>query len=129
MASEMDPRIKMTVIFNSGNFDGGATAAKTKIKTPVVFFLGGPKDMAQKNGDADYKALPSTIQSLKATVDVGHMGSYYQKSGGRMGKAASAFFKWQFKGDTASKALFCSPTTDSFLGKLGFQIESKNGMC
>jgi hypothetical protein len=56
------------------------------------------------------------------------MGSYYQKGAGKMGKAAVAFLKWQFKGDASQKALFCSKA-DSTLTKAGFKIESKNGMC
>jgi len=57
------------------------------------------------------------------------MGSYYQKGAGRMGKAAVAFLKWQFKGDASQKNLFCSPAESSLTKNLGFKIESKNGMC
>jgi hypothetical protein len=46
-----------------------------------------------------------------------------------MGKAAVAFLKWKLKGDESQKALFCNPATDSSLVKLGFKIESKNGIC
>jgi hypothetical protein len=56
------------------------------------------------------------------------MGSYYQKGAGKMGKAAVAFLKWQFKGDASQKSKFCS-ASESPLTKLGFNIQSKNGMC
>jgi hypothetical protein len=46
-----------------------------------------------------------------------------------MGKAATGFFRWKLKGDTTYKSLFCNPAEDPTLIKLGFRIESKNGMC
>jgi hypothetical protein len=46
-----------------------------------------------------------------------------------MGKAAVAFFKWQQKGDETSKALFCSKDAGSALAKVGFKIDTKNGIC
>jgi hypothetical protein len=78
-------------------------------------------------GDADYGHLK--VPALKASADIGHIGTYYQKYGGKMGKAAVAFFKWQQKGDLSQKPLFCSPSADSTLIKAGFKVESKNGMC
>ena len=45
-----------------------------------------------------------------------------------MDKAAVAFFKWQQKGDNTQKATFCSPAS-SQLTKIGFKIETKNGLC
>jgi hypothetical protein len=57
------------------------------------------------------------------------MGTYYQKYAGKMGKAATYFLKWQFKGDMQAKKLFCNPAKDSELLKVGWRIESKNGMC
>ena len=62
------------------------------------------------------------------SIDTGHMGSYYQKGAGKMGKAATAFLKWQFKGEASQKAQFCN-AAESSLTKLGFKIESKNGIC
>jgi hypothetical protein len=73
--------------------------------------------------------LPATVPALKASIDVGHMGTYYQKYAGKMGKAAVTFLKWQFKDDKQSKALLCNPGADSELVKIGWKIESKNGIC
>jgi len=120
-----DPRIKMTVLFNSGNL-GGQKVNPALLRGTVAYFLGGPKDIAQRNGDADYAKV--RVPALKATIDIGHIGSYYQRYGGSMGKAAVAFFKWQQKGDATQKATFCSPTS-SALVKIGFKIQTKNGLC
>jgi hypothetical protein len=43
-AVSKDPRVKLTVLFNSPVF--GATNPKT-LKNPIAYFLGGPSDMAQ----------------------------------------------------------------------------------
>ena len=80
-------------------------------------------------GDKDYGLLPADFSALKASIDVGHIGTYYQKSGGKIGKAASAFFKWQLKGDTSYKPLFCGPAADSDLIRAGFRIETKGSIC
>lgn len=83
----------------------------------------------KKQGDLDYKNLPDSTPAIKGTIEVGHIGTYYQKYGGKMGKAAVAFFGWKMKGDLEAKKLFCSPTPDSDLVKAGFKFEAKSGMC
>jgi len=118
-SASKDSRFKMVVLFNG-------MAGSPSGKVPIAYFLGGPKDIAQRVGDSGFKTV--SVPALKATVDVGHIGTYYQKYGGKFGRAAVAFFKWQQKGDSASKALFCSPAS-SELTKVGFKIESRNGMC
>jgi hypothetical protein len=68
---------------------------------------------------------------MYSTLDTnaGHVGTYYQRHGGRMGKAAVTLFNWKLKDDVKSKAEFCAPTLDSLLTKLGFKTATKNGMC
>ncbi|KAF2402647.1 hypothetical protein EJ06DRAFT_473443 [Trichodelitschia bisporula] len=121
-----DPRVNLTVLFNSGNFAGSTPGAMAKQTKPVAWFLGGPNDMAQKNGDADYKNL-GAVPALKGSIDVGHIGTYYQKGGGKIGRAAVAYFSWKQKGETKYKAEFCG--TGGELTKVGWKFEAKNGMC
>jgi hypothetical protein len=52
------------------------------------------------------------------------MGTYFQTNGGTYGKAAVAWFNWQFKGDAAGKAMFLTP--GSALTKDGWTITSRN---
>ncbi|RDI83005.1 hypothetical protein Vi05172_g7022 [Venturia inaequalis] len=127
--ASQDARVKMTALFNSGYIQGSTAKMMASFKNPVAWFLGGPKDIAQKNGDLDYKNLPDSTPAIKGTIEVGHIGTYYQKYGGKMGKAAVAFFGWKMKGDLEAKKLFCSPTPDSDLVKAGFKFEAKSGMC
>jgi hypothetical protein len=44
-----DARITYTILFNSGYITGSNAQMMSKFKKPVAYFLGGPKDMAQKN--------------------------------------------------------------------------------
>jgi hypothetical protein len=46
-----DKRVKYTLIFNSGMFYGAAQQL-AKMTTPVAYFLGGQKDIAQVNVSA-----------------------------------------------------------------------------
>jgi hypothetical protein len=48
-SASKDPRVKLTVLFNSGVLGGANTAIMASIKNPIAWFLGGPKDIGQKN--------------------------------------------------------------------------------
>jgi hypothetical protein len=76
-------------------------------------------------GERDYKNVPSKIPAVKANLDVGHIGTFFSKQGGKFGKAAVAFFDWQLKGDEAAGKLFLDPV-NSALTKDGWKIENRN---
>ena len=69
--------------------------------------------------------MPAKIPVLKANLPVGHMATYGTANGGKFGKAAVAFFKWQMLGDKASGKMFLEPS-GSALTKDGWDIVSKN---
>jgi hypothetical protein len=75
-------------------------------------------------GERDYKNLPEGLPALKASLDTGHMGTFFDKQGGKFGKAAVAYFNWVMKGDQKAKAMFMDPQSD--LKKDGWSIEHKN---
>jgi hypothetical protein len=77
-------------------------------------------------GEKDYKDLPKGIPVIKVSLDTGHMGTYFQRNGGKFGKAAVAYFNAVLKGDERAKAMFSSNTNDSPLVKDGWTIASKN---
>jgi hypothetical protein len=60
-----------------------------------------------------------------ASLDTGHVGTYFAKQGGKFGKAAVAYFDWQFKGDKAKRASF-TDLQNSELIKEHWNISSKN---
>jgi len=120
-----DSRVKLITIFNSGSLNAKDTAAAKQVKVPIAYFLGGSKDIAFKNGEKDYAVLPPNVPALLASINSGHMGTYFQTDGGTYGKAAVAWFNWQFKNDAAGKALFLNPGA-SALTKDGWTIKSRN---
>lgn len=76
----------------------------------------------------DYPKL--TVPALKASLNVGHMGTYLSKAGGSFGKAVVGYLMWKQKGDESYRSLFCNPDANSTLIKDGWEeIEAKNGMC
>jgi len=119
-----DSRVKLITLFNSGSLNAKDTAMAKKVAVPIGYFLGGPSDIAYNNGQKDYQNLPPKIPALVASINTGHMGTYFQSNGGTYGRAAVAWFNWQFKNDSASKALFMSPA--SVLTKDGWTIKHRN---
>jgi hypothetical protein len=59
--SYKDPRVKMTLMFNSGITDQSKKYKLKELQAPVAYFLGGPTDIAYPNVSRD---IPSaTVQS------------------------------------------------------------------
>jgi dienelactone hydrolase len=48
-SASLDPRVKLTGIFNSGLINAENTDKFKQLHGPVGFFLGGPADIAYKN--------------------------------------------------------------------------------
>jgi hypothetical protein len=111
-----DPRVKTTVIWNSGTFPPGGMpmnmsgATKDSIKTfhaPVAYFLGGSTDIAYPNGKDDFSLIPAPgVPAFLGSIKVGHGGTYAQPGGGRFGEVGVAWLKWRLNGDKASAKFF-----------------------
>jgi hypothetical protein len=110
-----DPRITTTVICNSGilgnsgnGFPGMPNMTKDylqKLHSPTLYILGGEKDIAYGNGMDDFSKI-NHVPVFVANMDVGHGGTYGQPHGGEFAKVATAWFKWQLKGDLEAGKLF-----------------------
>lgn len=106
--SASDTRVTTAVICNSGvlgnpvnGFPGMPQITKenlSKIHTPVLYLLGGEKDIAYNNGMDDYSRI-NQVPVFVANMDVGHGGTYGQPHGGEFAKVATAWLMWQLKGD------------------------------
>jgi hypothetical protein len=131
-----DSRISTLIVANSGIFidpiRGNAMPMmpqldKThlkKIHTPTLYLLGGPSDIAYKNGMDDVDKI-NHVPVFVANLDVGHGGTYAQPYGGEFGKVATAWFNWQLKGDKKSGKLFTGKTPE--LSKAtGWVVAKKN---
>jgi predicted alpha/beta-hydrolase family hydrolase len=128
-----DPRITTAIVCNSGilgNAGGmpGMPDLKKehleKLHTPTLYLLGGESDIAYKNGMDDFRRI-NHIPVFVANMEVGHGGTYGQNHGGEFAKVATAWFKWQLKGDQEAGKLFSgNPCTLS--QSTIWKVEKKN---
>ena len=110
-----DKRLGTVIIQNSGVFnpesavrmpsmDIGKDTLKT-LHTPVLYILGGPKDIAYNNGMDDFHRIDH-VPAAVANIDVGHGGTYNEPNGGRAAQVAVAWLEWQLRGDQKAKEWF-----------------------
>jgi hypothetical protein len=120
-----DPRIKTLVIMNSGLFNEGTSpipglnASKKlldAIHTPILYVLGGEKDIAYKNGMDDFERINHVPIFVGNILGVGHGGTYWEPNGGKAAEAVVAWLDWQLRGDKNAAKMFvgkdCSLCTD-----------------
>jgi len=110
-----DPRVSTLMVCNSGIFinSGGAMGGMPrltkdhlkKLRTPVIYILGGQKDIAYANGMDDFKHI-ADVPAFAANLEVGHGGTYAKPHGGDFAKVATAWLQWQLKGDKKAAAMF-----------------------
>jgi dienelactone hydrolase len=114
IAAASDPRVATGVFMNTGLFDSntspmrGMDVSKEALKalhTPVLYILGGPTDIAYKNGMDDFKRIEHVPVAV-ADLDVGHGGTYFQPNGGEAASVAVSWLQWQLRGDEKAKARF-----------------------
>lgn len=98
-----DPRITTTVLWNSGVLPGGKSIGPkvrrddlNKLRLPLLYVIGGPKDIAYKNAEDDFAAIKD-VPIFLANRDVGHGGTFSAPNGGPFGQVAVAWLQWQLK--------------------------------
>ncbi len=129
-----DTRIKTAMICNSGILGdpgrgmGGmprlTKAHLEKLHTPVIYILGGEKDIAYNNGMDDFRRI-NRVPAFMANLNVGHGGTYSQPHGGDFAKVATAWFQWQLKGDTHAATMFEGEPC-GVARMAGWKVEKKN---
>ena len=116
-----DPRVTTAMICNSGIFNSsgggrgggggmGGMPALTKddlkkLHGSIIYILGGESDMAYANGMDDFEKIED-LPAFTANLDVGHGGTYMRPHGGEFAIVASAWLKWQLKGDEEAAKMF-----------------------
>ena len=116
-----DERVTSIMICNSGLFDqvegegngrprmgGMPSVAKSKLKEihcPIIYILGGDKDIAYANGMDDFKRIDH-VPAIAVNLPVGHGGTYNQPHGGEFAIVARAWLDWQLKGDQEASKMF-----------------------
>ncbi len=76
-----------------------------KIHAPIIYILGGEKDIAYKNGMDDFHKI-THVPAVAVNYPVGHGGTYRQPHGGEFSIPAIAWLNWQLKGDNESAKMF-----------------------
>ncbi|HEY8547421.1 MAG TPA: hypothetical protein VIL36_20305 [Acidimicrobiales bacterium] len=82
IGASSDPRIRSTVLWNSGIFSSGGLggvdkSALQRLHAPVAWFTGGSSDIAYGNAVDDYQRVPSRIPAVIGHYgNVGHMGLF-----------------------------------------------------
>ncbi len=129
-----DPRITTVGVFNSGvlgNPGGGMPGMPqvtkeqlNNIKVPTLYLLGGESDIAYGNGMDDFERI-NHVPIFVGNLDVGHGGTYGQPNGGEFAQVATAWYKWQLKGDQEAGKLFTG-NTPRLAQSPGWVIDRKN---
>jgi hypothetical protein len=129
-----DKRLRTVIIQNSGIFNAESATrlpsmdiGKDKLKTlhtPILYILGGPRDIAYENGMDDFHRIDH-VPAVVVNTDVGHGGTYNEPNGGRAAQVAVAWLDWQLRGDQKAKLWFVGPQCRLCTDKL-WTIESKN---
>lgn len=131
-----DERLKTIMICNSGLFKpenarsavpGMPMPEKESLKdihTPIIYILGGPTDIAYENGMDDFANI-NHVPAFAANYPVGHGGTYARTHGGEFAVVATAWLKWQLKGDTEAGAFFTGEPCGLSLRE-GWTTDKKN---
>jgi hypothetical protein len=126
-----DPRVTTAVLWNSGVLpDGKSLGPKVtrddlnKLKVPLAYVIGGPKDIATKNAEADFEAIKE-LPVFLASREVGHGGTFAEKNGGTFGAVGVAWLKWQLKGDKEAAKTFLG-ATPGLAADTKWSVKAKN---
>ena len=129
-----DKRITSLMICNSGLFNqqnaGSAVGGmpmppKEKLKeihTPIIYILGGERDIAYGNGMDDFHRI-SHVPAYAANFPVGHGGTYGRPHGGEFTIPALAWLDWTLKGDKEAAKMFMG-SEPGLLKREGWTLES-----
>ncbi|MGA9659576.1 MAG: hypothetical protein WBQ60_10805 [Asticcacaulis sp.] len=122
-----DPRIRTVVVMNSGVFNDSSMkitgidvdkSALKKLHGSALYVLGGPEDIAYKNGTDDFSRL-SGLPAALVNIPVGHGGTYMQPHGGVAAEVVVNWLDWQLKGRDSAAQKFvgksCAYCEDSRL--------------
>jgi len=111
-----DPRITTAVVLNSGMLADGdqymvrhdvQRSILARLHAPIAYFIGGEKDIAHANAEADWQDLQRlAIPAINANLDVGHGATYAQPQGGPFAAGPLAWLQWQLRGDMQARAQF-----------------------
>ncbi|QDS75397.1 hypothetical protein FKW77_002950 [Venturia effusa] len=125
-AAYHNDRVKLIGVYNSGVIDHRKKYLLKELKAGVAYFEGGPLDPGYANSESDYEMLPAGLPAFKASLDSGHMGTFFTKQGGKYGKTSVALFEWFFRGDQKYKAMWTDPGSSGSMVSEKWNVTYKN---
>jgi hypothetical protein len=116
----MDPRVKLTGIWNSGllpppdpnaprrpAMEPVAKEQLAKLHAPIFYFTGDKaSDIAFANGLDDFQRIDGVPVFHSYKDGLPHVGTYREPNGGELGKIAVALLRWQFQGNKEAGKMF-----------------------
>ena len=124
--ASVDPRIKTTIVANSGLMTvpttmsgSGKPIPKESLKlmhAPVLYMSGDESDIAYANANDDFEKINHIPVFRAFEKGIGHGGTYHDPDGGAFGKVALAWLDWQLGGNKEGAKMFqgdkCTLCTD-----------------
>ena len=114
--ASVDPRIKTTVVANSGLLPepttmsgSGKPVPKESLNlmhAPVLYMSGDESDIAYANANDDFEKINHIPVFRAYQKGIGHGGTYHDADGGTFGKVALAWLDWQLKGSKEAAKMF-----------------------
>jgi dienelactone hydrolase len=113
-----DPRVRTTMVWNSGLFSqptamaGGKTLTKQDLQQlhgPTAYVSGDAEDIAFANANDDFEHLQKLPVLRAYGRGITHGGTYNSRNGGEFAGIAVAWLNWQLKGDARAAKMFVGP--------------------
>lgn len=113
-----DPRVRTTVIWNSGlfreptNMAGGKPLTKSDLDSlhaPTAYIGGDAEDIAYANANDDFNYIKHIPVFRAYGHGILHSGTYGDRNGGEFAGIAVGWLNWQLKGDTRARLMFVGP--------------------
>ncbi|MEO6078332.1 MAG: hypothetical protein ABIQ86_00930 [Steroidobacteraceae bacterium] len=115
-----EPRVRTLIVHNSGIPDPWPAqfpkmdlnnASLLALHTPVLYILGGEKDVAYKMGMDNFRRI-SHVPVAVANLPVAHGGTFNEPNGGAAAAVAVRWLDWQLRGDKKAAKYFVGKDCD-----------------
>ena len=122
-----DPRIKTSIMFNSGMGDMSMSDSSTenlkKLHNSIIYIVGGESDVAYANAKIDFERINKVPVAFANLLKGGHMGTFAEKFGGSFARIALDWLDWQLKGQNTKASVFLKKDLSQYPG---WTMDAKN---
>lgn len=103
---QQNPALKTIALFNAGLMRPrpGDIKMLRRLKVPIYYFTGDDRDVLYRNARRDWGLVPDEIPAYLASLDAGHLGTFYEEAGGLFAQATVNWLDTELKGDQQSRA-------------------------